>query len=95
MLRYWYICIISEHIRHPHIVNFDQTGKPLDIPTLPSRLFRKMKFTQTDTTGEHYSNNIEDLFGSIWSLKSKISNKSPEPVRTKQLNNNSIRVDLV
>ncbi|XP_050529538.1 uncharacterized protein LOC126899057 isoform X2 [Daktulosphaira vitifoliae] len=55
----------------------EQTGKSIDLPTLPSRLFRRMKFTQTESADEPQSN-TEDFFGSIWSLKSRISNKSPD-----------------
>lgn len=69
--------------RHHHTAaHYDQTGKSADLPTLPSRLFRRMKFTQTDGgTEERHSSNIDDFFGSIWSLRSKVSNKSPDTVR--------------
>lgn len=40
-----------------------------------------MKFTQTNSIEEFHSNNVDDFFGSIWSLKSKVSNKSPDAVR--------------
>lgn len=81
LLYNWILCNFLEPTRHSHITNFDRAGKPQDIPTLPSRIFRKIKFTQTDGADDHHSNNIEDFFGSIWSLKSKVSNKSPETVR--------------
>lgn len=66
--------------RH-NFANYDQAGKPSDLPTLPSRLFRRMKFTQTDSAEERHSSNLDDFFGSIWSLKSKVSNKTLETVR--------------
>jgi hypothetical protein len=72
-----------ERVWRYNFANIEQTVKPTDLPTLPSRLFRRMKFTQTDSGEEHHSNNIDDFFGSIWSLRSKVSNKSPDTVRTK------------
>jgi len=65
--------------------NYDQESKPSDLPTLPSRLFWRMKFTQTDSAEERHSSNLEDFFGSIWSLKSKVSNKTLETVRITNL----------
>lgn len=76
---------VTEQMNHPRVVNFDQTGKPIDVQTLPSRLFRKIKFTQTDDTEDRHSNNIDDYFGSIWSLKSKVSVKSPDTVRKSKI----------
>lgn len=72
------ICI--EPARRPYFTGTEQAAKSLDLPTFPSRLFRRMKFTQTDGTDEFHNSNIEELFGSIWSLRSKISNKSPDTV---------------
>lgn len=63
-----------------NVANYDQAGKPSDLATLPSRLFRRMKFTQTDSAEERHSSNLDNFFGSIWSLKSKISNKTLETV---------------
>uniref|UniRef100_A0A2S2NSK1 Uncharacterized protein n=1 Tax=Schizaphis graminum TaxID=13262 RepID=A0A2S2NSK1_SCHGA len=70
--------VIKERMWHHNFINYDQVGKPSDLPTLPSRLFRRMKFTQTDSAEERHSSNLDDFFGSIWSLKSKISNKTLE-----------------
>jgi len=67
--------------RHNFINSYDPVGKPSDLPTLHSRLFRRMKFTQTDSAEERHSSNLDDFFGSIWSLKSKISNKTLETVK--------------
>lgn len=72
--------IVTEPIHHSHFVNFDLTGKPIDVQNLPFKLLKKMKLTQTDGTEERHSNNMEDYFGSIWSLKSKVSLKSPDMV---------------
>lgn len=67
--------------RHNFINSYDPVSKPSDLPTLHSRLFRRMKFTQTDSAEERHSSNLDDFFGSIWSLKSKISNKTMETVK--------------
>lgn len=63
-----------------NIANYDQGGKPSDLPTLPSRLFRRMKFTQTESAEDRHSSNPDNFFGSLWSLKSKVSNKTLETV---------------
>lgn len=73
--------IITERTRRHNMSNIDQTNKSNDLPTLPSRFFQRMKFTQTNSIEEFHSNNVDDFFGSIWSLKSKVSNKSPDGVR--------------
>lgn len=74
--------MFPERVWH-NFTSFEQIGKTSDLPTLPSRLFRRMKFTQTDSAEDRHSSNIDDIFGSIWSLRSKVSNRSPDTVRTK------------
>lgn len=72
----------TDRTRCPQLfANIDQSGKQIDLPNLPSKLFWKMKFTQTENGEERTSGNLDEFFGSIWSLRSKISNKSPDTVR--------------